>query len=472
MRSLSIIWLGIVTPVLLFAPWALGEPVQYCRFGREEKPDATVDFCLGITTYYNTSSESHDMYMSLQITRSSALGWTAVGTGSMMAGSLMFIIYGDPFSSGHEPPTVSIRTIDGHHQPKIISEVDTGGAGLHLLQAEWVAVNSTDASGRSKGSKRDSLFIAKAAIVCYSCGKWAGSPIFADAKAQPWIWAWNDKQEFDEYPDDVHLKIHERHAEDGGWGRFYVDMLRSSSKGPSPPSIPLIQPGVTALGVSDIPGGWSWMSPAVHIHGFLMSAAFLILYPAGVFAMRSRSPKSFTYHWTLQLIASIFILIGMGIGLLRAHKIDSLHHFIGLTVVVCSIIQIALGWRHHIFFVQTLKRQWASHGHIWLGRIFLFLGWTNVITGLLLTGHGWSLISLTASFISVVALALIGWVWFATRQRKQRELRSDWEDDDSAFALQPTRDDYFAVAADDDEHGSRSSSDNSTPVKISKADAE
>ncbi|KAL4951069.1 hypothetical protein BDW69DRAFT_45076 [Aspergillus filifer] len=469
MRSFSMLWLSIATPILLFAPWALGEPVQYCRFGHDEKPGATVDFCLGINTYYNASSESHDLYLNLQINRDSALGWTAVGTGSMMAGSLMFIIYGDPF--GRDSPTVSMRTIDGHHQPKVLSEVDTGGAELHVLEAEWVAANSTDEE--SNASKRDSLFVARTAIACYSCGKWAGSPISADAKAQPWLWAWNDKQEFDDYSDDVHLKMHEHHAEDGGWGRFYVDMLRSTSKGPTPPSIPSIQPGVTAIGVSDIPGGWSWMNPAVHIHGFLMSAAFLILYPAGVFAMRSGSPKAFAYHSTIQLIASIFVLIGMAIGLLRAHKIDSLHHFIGLAVVICSVIQIALGWRHHVLFVQTRQRHWASHGHIWLGRVFLILGWTNVITGLFLTGHGWSLISLTASFISVVALALIGWVWYVSRQQKQRELRPDWEDDDEAFALQPTRDDYFAVAADDDdEHESRISSDNSTPVKISKADAE
>nr|AFT91396.1 hypothetical protein [Aspergillus rugulosus] len=362
--------------------------------------------------YYNASSESHDMYMSMRVTRSSVLGWTAVGTGSVMAGPLMFIIYGDPFSSEHEAPTVSV---------------------------------------------------AKVAIVCYSCGKWHGVPISADAAAQPWIWAWNDFQGFDNYTEDVHLKMHEHHAEDGGWGRFYVDMARSISKDSSAPSIPPIRPGITALGVSDIPGGSSWLNPKVHIHGFLMSAAFLILYPAGIVAMRSGSSKSFKYHWIIQLLVSLFVLIGGAIGLIRAHKIDSSHHFIGLTVVVCSIIQIALGWRHHVIFVRIQRRQWASHGHLWLGRIFLLLGWTNVITGLLLTGHGWSFVSLAASLISVIALAL----------RKQREIRPDWEGEDSPFALQPTRDDYFALAADDDdEHDFRFSSDHSTPVKIKMADAD
>ncbi|KAL4932079.1 cytochrome and DOMON domain-containing protein [Aspergillus undulatus] len=473
MRQFFEFCLRTVTAIVLLASWAGGESVQYCRFGHEDKPDATVNFCLGITTYYNVSSESHDIYTSMHVTRSSALGWTAVGTGSMMAGSLMFIIYGDPFSSEHEAPTVSIRTIDGHHQPRLVSQADVGGADLRLLQADWVPVNSTEADDHNVASKRDSLSVAKVAIVCYSCGKWPGAPISADATAQPWIWAWNDYQEFDNYTNDVHLKMHEHHAEDGGWGRFYVDMARSISGGSSPPPIPRILPGISALGVSDIPGGWSWLNPMVHIHGFLMSTAFLILYPAGVVAMRSGSPKSFKYHWIIQLLASIFVLIGGAIGLIRAHKIDSFHHFIGLTVIICSIVQISLGWRHHVIFLRIQRRQWASHGHIWLGRIFLLLGWMNVITGLLLTGHGWSVISLAASFISVIALVLVGWVWYATRQRKQREIRLDWEGENSPFALQPTRDDYFAVAADDDdEHDFRLSSDHSTPVKISKADME
>ena len=129
-----------------------------------------------------------------------------------------------------------------------------------------------------------------------------------------------------------------------------------------------IRPGTTALGVSDIPGGWSWLNPTVHIHGFLMSAAFLILYPAGLVAMWSGSSMSFKYHWIIQLLASLFVLIGGAIGLIRAHKIDSVHHFIGLTGVVCSNIQIALGWRHHVVFVRIQRRQWASH--VGLGAYF------------------------------------------------------------------------------------------------------
>ncbi|KAI9376040.1 hypothetical protein BJX61DRAFT_491690 [Aspergillus egyptiacus] len=455
MRLPLTLWAKTIN-LLLLAALAVGEPVQYCRFGHGE---GTVDFCLGLTTHHNASSGNHDMYMSIHVTRTSALGWTAVGTGSTMAGSLMFIVYGDPFSSGHEPPVVSIRTADGHHQPRLLSQEDKGGADIRLLDAGWVE----DSPGRAPN--QNPVSVAKVTLVCHSCTQWPGTPISADAVAQPWIWAWNDRQEFDEYPIDVRLKVHEYHGNTGGWGRFYVDMARSSSKDTLPPTI---KPGVGALGASDIPGGWSWMEPTGYIHGLLMSAALLVVFPVGVFAMRSGSKKAFQYHWILQLLSSVLLLIGMALGLIRAHKISSIHHWIGIAVSISSLIQILLGWRHHILFVRIRRRQWASYGHIWLGRAFLLLGWTNVITGLLLTGRGWSYIVVAVCTVIIDALALTGWLWFATRRRKQSELRPDCEEERPLYDLQATRDDYFAVAVDDDESETRSSGDDSETVRIRK----
>ncbi|KAL4808221.1 hypothetical protein BDV18DRAFT_158330 [Aspergillus unguis] len=439
----------------IFGSWAVGEPVQYCRYGQQNFRGGTANFCLGLATYYNASSTEYDVYVSIHARKSSvsdALGWVAVGTGSMMAGSLMFIVYGDP-SSPDIDPTLSIRTIDGHHQPRVLTLDDTEGVSFGDIKATWTSadlVNRGDTQG----------VIAEVSFICYSCGKWPGDPILMDTKAQPWIWAFDERTEFEEYTEDVYLKAHAHEAKNGGWGRFYVDMARSISNDSSAASAPSIQPGVTEIGAWSIPGGWSWMDTVVRMHGFLMSAAFLLLYPAGIVAMRSGTSKSFQYHWIIQLIASIFVLVGAAIGLLRAHKISSPHHIIGLVVTVSSFIQIVLGWRHHVLFVQIRRRQWASYGHIWLGRLFFLLGWTNVITGLLMTGRGWSLVSLAASLISIVALALIGWVWFSTRQRKHPA----WEET-PLYDLQPTRDDYFAVAADEDESESESSSQASQSAK-------
>ncbi|RDW65825.1 cytochrome and DOMON domain-containing protein [Aspergillus mulundensis] len=465
--------LRAATLVFIFASRAVSEPVQYCRFGHEDSPDATIDFCLGISTFFNSSSNNQDLYMSIHVTKSSALGWTALGTGSMMAGSLMFIVYGDPFSSELNAPAVSVRTIDGHHQPHLLSSSDTGGAEIRVVKAEWASVDSAKDNSQSKTSNGNSVSVAEVAIICYSFTKWPGSPIDMDATAQPWIWAWNKHQEFDTFADVVHLDVHEHHAETGGWGRFYVDMARAVAKDILAPLSPPIRPGVATLGAWDIPGGWSWRNSFARFHGFIMSAAFLLCFPAGVVAMRSGSSKSFRYHWILQLIASTLVLVGVAIGLLRAHKISSPHHYIGLIVALLSLVQIWLGWRHHVLFVRIKQRQWASHGHIWLGRVFLLLGWTNIITGLFLTGRGWSLISLAASYISIAAVAVSSWVWYATRQRKQRGHPQNWEEESPLYALEATRDDYFAIAPDDDDESELESSNGSSkPVKLHKSDAE
>ncbi|KAL4908386.1 hypothetical protein BDW74DRAFT_100266 [Aspergillus multicolor] len=464
MQPLSWVCLKAAILFFRFASRAVGEPVQYCRFGHEKSPDATVDFCLGVSTVFNTSSSNQDLYMSIHVTKSSALGWTALGTGSVMAGSLMFIIYGDP---EHNTPTVSVRTIDGHHQPHAISLSDTGGAEIRVAKAHWASVDL-----QRKNSNRNSVAVAEVEIVCYSCTKWPGSSIDMDATAQSWIWAWNKHQDFDTFTDDVHLDVHEHHAETGGWGRFYVDMARAVVKDILAPPSPPIRPGVAALGAWDIPGGWSWRNSFARFHGFIMSAAFLLFFPAGVVAMRSGSAKSFRYHWILQLIASTLVLVGVAIGLLRAHQISSPHHYIGLGVALLCLVQIVLGWRHHVLFVRIQRHQWASHAHIWLGRVFLMLGWSNIMTGLFLTGRGWSLISLAASYISIAAVALSSWVWYATRQRKQRGNQHNWEEESPLYAFEATRDNYFAIAPDDDDESETESSNGSSkPIRILKPDA-
>src|ERR1700761_3613182 len=102
--------------LLLCQFWAApasAEPVQYCKLAPHDRPNEEVNFCLGALMYQNASTDSHDMYLTFTFRRQEghALGWTAVGPGTIMQGSIMFIVYGDPLS--HESPIVSIRTTAG-----------------------------------------------------------------------------------------------------------------------------------------------------------------------------------------------------------------------------------------------------------------------------------------------------------------------------------------------------------------------
>ena len=81
---------------------------------------ASINFCMGISLHSNQSTSSQDLYMTLEHTRATneAKGWTAVGIGSEMKGAFIFLIYGDP--SSKTPPTISVRSPDGHHQPRVL----------------------------------------------------------------------------------------------------------------------------------------------------------------------------------------------------------------------------------------------------------------------------------------------------------------------------------------------------------------
>ncbi|KAA8645171.1 hypothetical protein EYZ11_006694 [Aspergillus tanneri] len=446
----------ILVPVLLVASViTAAEPVQYCRFGHNiQSQDADVDFCLGVAMHQNASSKNYDMYLTMTVTRSSSLGWTAIGTGSSMAGSLMFILYGDPYAN--EPPTVSIRTVEGHHQPQLVSQADMGAADVRLLQASWVPASIAESELSTRGASPVS--VAKLAIVCYSCEQWPGASISASAVSQPWIWAWNDEQEFAVYSHDAHLDAHKHDAGNGGWGRFYIDMARSINKEVYPPSLPQIRPHVRIIGASDSPRGTGWMGWLGPIHGLLLGTAYLILLPIGVVAMRCGLAKSFKYHWIIQLVGSVFIWSGVLLGILQSRRLDTTHQWIGITVAICSLVQILLGWRHHVVFMKTKRRQWASHSHIWLGRGFLIFGWGNIITGIVLAGHSLKWTAIASSVVTVDALVLIGCTWVL-----KRRMRGESPQAPHLSRLPPwksQREEYFVLtAADEDEDDDRSSRD-------------
>lgn len=202
----------------------VSEPVQYCKYGSKTND---IDFCMGMLMHHNITSSSHDLYLSLSVTRphSTALGWTSIGLGETMEGALMFIVYGDPLSS--EKPIVSIRKSTGHKQPTLVTREDMNGADLRVSWADWIGSTSSPGSA-----------VAMISLVWYSCHLWPGAEISVTAKSQPWIWAWNSKQEISVFTYDAHLKMHVHHAGAGGWGNFYVDMPRSVNNWRHAPSFP------------------------------------------------------------------------------------------------------------------------------------------------------------------------------------------------------------------------------------------
>ncbi|KAK3680860.1 hypothetical protein B0T22DRAFT_474268 [Podospora appendiculata] len=446
---------------------ALAEPVQYCRFGHR---DGAVDFCMGLTTAQNTSTSAHDMYLHLTVSRSSALGWTALGTGPTMASALMFIVYGDPSMASSTNPTLSIRTADGHHQPQPLNaSTPTGGAALHILHAKWQPVASAptrrhddDDDPPAPAPGAPATHVADILVACYACGRWPGSPLSPTSSSQPWIWAWNDHQRLSSYAPDAHLTMHAHHASSGGYGTFYVDMARSLSTDPAQ-TIPTLQAGVAKLGTSDRPiGAWGLLAslkekPLVKAHALFMSAAFMVLFPLGVVLMRvpaaGKGASPFRRHWVVQVVALALTWAGVAVGVAMTHgrMPRTVHQWVGLGIAVALGLQAVLGWRHHMVFLRIRRRTWVSVAHVWLGRSALVFGWANVVTGMVLSGHGRLDLGVVGVVAVVEAVSVAGCVWWVQRKRRAVE---GGEGEVEAHALMPRDEggrDYFALEMSDDE---------------------
>ncbi|KUJ19763.1 CBD9-like protein [Mollisia scopiformis] len=435
---LGTLWVSIIA----------AEPVQYCKSGSPYAQNEEIDFCVGALLHQNSSSNAHDLYLTIKIPKpqNSALGWTAIGLGAMMEGSLMFIVYGDPL--GHEGPIVSIRTATGHHQPTLLGRENLPeGMDLRVIRSSWLSFDSNEKQDLDNPS-----YEAWVSLVCYSCYLWHGTKISAEARSQPWMWAWNAEQKFDVFSYDAHLSMHKHHAGAGGWGNFYVDMSSSISTAKWPPSLPPITPDITNFGASAMQMSFSgsitdiFSGPGSYAHGFILASAFLIFFPASVVALRSRLSKSFKYHWVIQGVASLLLISGVILGLLKSRRLDTVHQWAGITLASCVGFQALFGWWHHRRFVKLQRRAWVSFLHIWLGRSMMVIGWANVVSGLSLRGYK-STSGSMLTVIIVVCLEAVGFaVWTFWRQRKWDELvrEPSWADiDDERFAL--------ALSDDEDE---------------------
>ncbi|KAI4129389.1 MAG: hypothetical protein LQ347_003796 [Umbilicaria vellea] len=447
--QIQMLLLYTLTCLHVFLGPSVAEPVQYCKFAHDGHRDAEINFCMGLVVHENLTSSSHDLYLTMTHTRinGSNRGWTAIGLGSTMAGALMFIIYGDP--TGHDAPIVSIRGATGHHQPSLITRSTIGGTDFSVLHAAWMPSESSYALDSNS-------YVARIEVVCYSCTLWPGAAISITDNSQPWMWAWNPSQEFNVYTYDAHLTMHKHHAGAGGWGNFYVDMPLSINHAPTAPSVPPIRPNIAAVGASDTPNSVRGTltvlatSTVWHAHGLVMSVAFLLLFPAGVVALRSGSGMSVKYHWVLQLAALLTVGLGIMLGFFLRKSVNTPHQRIGIGIAVCLGIQGLLGWRHHVVFLRIRQRTWLSHTHVWLGRILMVSGWSNLVIGMSLRRYSTLPIIVMGATGCLELLGLTFFVWWTYTRAVARNPGA--QEDGKVISGWPKADDgYFAVADDETE---------------------
>lgn len=439
-RSTSLQSMGLALLAAQSIPLVAAEPSQYCRFGHDA---GEVDFCVAVSSYRNHTTAAHDLYVNFQVTRpsSSFKGWNAIGTGPTMAGSLMFIVYGDPLSG--QSPTASARTVTamGHPPPRPVTSAEAGPTDVQIIHSQWM---STEES-----SQDPATFVASVGAVCYGCSQWPGSPINFSGTSQPWMWAWNDRQDMSltDYAPDARLDMHNFGA--GGWGLFYVDMEGSVGHASS---LPQVQRGVGAVGASTFPtqklesplspSKSSWLVALgklglglglVHLHALLMGLAFLVLFPLGVVAVHWGSSGAFRYHWVLQLLGALSTTIGAVVALAMSgsHGPTGAHQVAGTVIVLLLWVQAGLGLRHHLSFVRSRHRTWASKAHIWLGRCVVVGGLGNLLGGMVTAGHTKGAgLGLVCGLVVLVAAAVSTSLYVAKRPSRLATVAiGAWQDE-------------------------------------------
>lgn len=414
-------------------------------------------------------------------------GWAALGLGNSMTGALMFILYGDPkapgspvtmsvrTANGHYPPS-TLQEVN----PPVIPDVDITyakfdeysgpfthpdlGKPSHVAVCDfvvrgydrWHAVEVSNSSMRqpfiwSSNFKQDfeGDYSLERHIDMHLFGLGFGW-LYIDLKNA----AVNTPFYGEIRETEGHKGVNEiadpdpPTQEELDNGAAYIAKIEASSTAPAePPAQPETEPAAAdENNKPSEPAGsgsgsgtlnpnpeieqpvhshkqFSLRSVMWHLHGLLMILAFLVLYPLGIYLLRSGRPTAFNYHWTIQSLGNVSVLLGGVIGYFNSHGISIMHQYMGFVIVMALAAQSVLGWRHHVFFAQNnfTRKNWTSPAHIWLGRVLGPVAFINIFTGLRLREYGWLTITLVLLVMALEVVALFWYLRGASLRAKRSE---------------------------------------------------
>ncbi|MCJ1231177.1 hypothetical protein MMC12_007854 [Toensbergia leucococca] len=374
----------------IYAPAVYSRGLQFC----EKNPAEQINFCIALNAFHNDTSGGDDFYFTMSTRFPNGRGWLAVGSGSFMDRSLMFVMYPD-LSPG--VVTISARTTRYHQPPRQIPE--------SLPEIRVIDTALDDASFHT------------ADFICYSCSSWDGNPLELDAQAQPWVWASNPSQEPESDSPDV----------------FFMDMTISRVAGVPEPYFLEITPNRLSTSAGDDPelSVTSWNQYLVH--GIIMCSVFGIIFPLGVTALLHPRWASVRNHWIIQCFSAssgvirIYIAFSMSWYQGGIRALGGFHQLLGCLIGLAFFLQVYLGYSHHISYLKVQASPTGSWKpspktqtkfyHKWLGRTIYTLGAINATLGLLKAN--------TTAFVPVVWAAVIGvealLYWFYLRRRRSEE---------------------------------------------------
>ncbi|OCL01745.1 iron reductase domain protein [Glonium stellatum] len=362
----------------------------------------------------NLPSNSSDVYFYFT---SPAFSWVAVGPGTKMAGSLMFIMYS---SANGLNVTLSPRIATGNTEPTFAKEI----------QVE--ALPGTTINNQS--------FVLNA--VCRNCRSWNGGSLDVTSTTQPWMYAFGPTNDITSDSPSAPLRRHR------DYGHFQMDMVQATGEGGVP------GPSTSMNGASLIGGVIIDGDKASIIHAVLLAFAFLIMFPFNV-ALVGFFKTAKLHMWFSGLI-TIFIIIGFALGIYvsgeynRSKHFDSAHQIFGFIIIAIFIGVAAMGGfqaRQHKAAPAT--SQPSSNGrreptkldstHKWVGRLLWVLGIVNGGLGLQFSDspmHTQIIYALVTVALALPLAVVYSCIW---RKRKVRQDRDEDRDVvlEAYYATQP-----------------------------------
>lgn len=357
---------------LTLPPSALASDAQFY--------DSSSKIGFAVSSAPNSSSTN----LLFQLSAPQAAGWGAVGSGTRMDESLMFVIYASGKDNG---VTVSVRTAHGHDTPEATNDID-------LVVLSTTIQNST----------------MTANVVCYNCTKWSsGSSIDVNSTKQPWIWAVGPGDSLVSASQSANFNQHASN------GNFFADMTAARSD--SPTTAPNIS-GTSNVNTKPLSSAFSAL---VVIHAIGLAGSFFLLFPLGVILLRWFG--SFKFHWMLQVAASTICLVGLicaiSLSVLDPEyaSFNQTHQILGIIAVAVLLPQIYFGYSHHRNYKKLGQRTTVSHLHLWSGRSVVLLGMVNAVLGFVLADSNTGAVVVAVLAVTILVITALV-VFFGAKKRR------------------------------------------------------
>lgn len=160
---------------------------------------------------------------------SSNKGWAALAFGQQMEGALMFIIYGDPSAPG-SPLTLTVRTIDSHHPPRPLAEMDFYSGPTPQIDVTYTHFDEYTGSFYHETLKKKPSHLGVAEFIVRGFNSWTACDVSNSTNKQAFIWSSNFKQDFEgDYSEERHIDMHQFGL---GFGFLWVDILNAQTDKP------------------------------------------------------------------------------------------------------------------------------------------------------------------------------------------------------------------------------------------------